>query len=77
VDVPTLVVAGDDDLVRLDHTCSLFSALRAGQLAVLPGSSHALPLEKPAELARLVLDFLDADEPPQTLMPVRRQSFTD
>jgi pimeloyl-ACP methyl ester carboxylesterase len=77
VDVPTLVVAGDDDLVRLDHTCALFAALPAGQLAIVPGTSHALPLEKPDELARLILDFLGADGPPQTLMPVRRRGVAE
>jgi len=72
VDVPTLVVAGDDDVIRLDHTCSLYAALPAGELAIVPGASHALPVEKPSQLAHLILDFLDADGPPQTLMPIKR-----
>jgi pimeloyl-ACP methyl ester carboxylesterase len=72
IDVPTLVMAGDDELVRLDHTCSLYEALPAGQLAIVPGSSHALPMEKPGKVARLVVDFLAAEGPPQTLMPIRR-----
>lgn len=62
VDVPTLVVSADDGLVRLDHTVALYEALPAGQLAVVPGASHALPIEKPAALARLILEFLAADE---------------
>ncbi|MEU1256299.1 alpha/beta fold hydrolase [Streptomyces chartreusis] len=41
------------------------------QLAVVPGTSHALPMEKPAEVNRIVLDFL-AHEPITTMMPVRR-----
>jgi pimeloyl-ACP methyl ester carboxylesterase len=76
IDVPTLVVSGDDELVRLDHTCSMYEALPAGQLAVVPGASHALPIEKPAEVARLILEFLAADGPPQTFMPVRRPPTT-
>ena len=73
---PTLVVSADDELVRLDHTCSMYEALPAGQLAVVPGSSHALPMEKPGEVARLVLEFLAATLPPQTFMPIRRQPTT-
>jgi pimeloyl-ACP methyl ester carboxylesterase len=68
---PTLVVAGDDDVIRLDHTSSMYEALPAGQLAIVPGASHALPIEKPADLARLVLEFL-ASGPPETFMPVLR-----
>lgn len=70
---PTLVISADDELIRLDHTCSMYEALPAGQLAVVPGSSHALPIEQPAETGRLIGQFLTADGPPQTLMPIRRQ----
>ena len=73
---PTLVVVGDDDLVTLPHTCSLYEALPHGQLAVVPGTSHALPMEQPARLAALIHDFLAAPEPPTTLMPVRRAERT-
>ena len=71
IGAPTLVMAGDDDLIRLDHTCSMYEALPAGQLAIVPGASHALPIEKPADVARLVLEFL-ASGPPATFMPVLR-----
>jgi pimeloyl-ACP methyl ester carboxylesterase len=69
---PTLVVVGDDDLVSLSHTCSLYEALPLGQLAVVPGASHALPMEQPLRLAELIRDFLAATGPPDTLLPVRR-----
>ncbi len=68
---PTLVVAGDDDIMTLAHTCSLYEALPQGQLAIVPAASHALPLEHPDVLARLTADFLAA-EPPVTLLPLRR-----
>ncbi|GGH96805.1 alpha/beta fold hydrolase [Arthrobacter liuii] len=73
---PVLVVAGDDDLVALPHTVSLYEALPNGQLAVVPGASHALPLEQPATLTGLILPFLAAEGPPQTLMPIRRARTT-
>jgi pimeloyl-ACP methyl ester carboxylesterase len=69
---PTLVMVGDDDLIPLAHTCSLYEALPRGQLAVVPGASHALPLERPELVARLIADFLAATDPPDTLLPVRR-----
>jgi pimeloyl-ACP methyl ester carboxylesterase len=69
---PTLVMVGDDDIVPLAHTCSLYEALSRGQLAVVPRASHALPLEHPDLVTRLIVDFLAATDPPETLMPVRR-----
>jgi len=70
---PVLVAVGDDDIVTLPHTVSLYEALPNGQLAVIPGASHGLPLEQPATLTSLMLPFLAAEGPPRTLMPVRRR----
>jgi pimeloyl-ACP methyl ester carboxylesterase len=70
--VPVLVVAGDDDVVDHHHTVDMFEALRFGQLAVIPGSSHAVFMEKPDLLNRIVLDFLAEDGEPDTMLPVRR-----
>lgn len=68
---PTLVFAGDDDLVSLEHTIAQFRAIPNAELAIVPGTSHAVLMEK-AELAnRIILDFLGNDPAP-TMMPVRR-----
>jgi pimeloyl-ACP methyl ester carboxylesterase len=72
ITAPTLVLVGDDDLPRLAHTCELYEALPAGQLCVVPGTSHTLPIERPTDVARIVTDFLTAEVPPATLMPIRR-----
>jgi pimeloyl-ACP methyl ester carboxylesterase len=73
VTAPTLVMAGDDDLIRLTHTAELYEALPAGQLSIVPATSHAMPLERPAEVARIILEFFAADVPPSTMMPIRRR----
>ncbi len=70
--VPTLVLVGDDDLVLPEHTQALYQHLPEAQLAVVPGASHMVPVERPAEVVGLVLDFLERPVPPQTLMPFRR-----
>jgi pimeloyl-ACP methyl ester carboxylesterase len=72
VATPTLVLVGDDDLIELSHTTSLYESLPAGRLAVVPGTSHAVPMEAPAEVARLVLELVAAPDPPTTAIPVRR-----
>ncbi|MFD9027228.1 alpha/beta fold hydrolase [Streptomyces parvulus] len=72
VTAPVLVVSGDDDLMTLEHTTALYRALPDARLAVLPGASHLVPLEKPALLNGLILDHLAEQGPVETLMPVRR-----
>ncbi|MCU1397963.1 MAG: hypothetical protein JWN62_1072 [Acidimicrobiales bacterium] len=72
VSAPTLVMVGDDDLVDLGHTCQLYESIPAAQLAVVPGASHALPMERPDETSRIIAQFLAGPVPPQTLIPVRR-----
>jgi len=69
---PALVMAADDDNVKLEHTVELYGTLSDAQLAIVPGTSHLLLHEKPELCARLVNDFLAADSV-STLMPIRRR----
>ena len=72
IGAPTLVMVGDDDVVKLSHACALYESLPAGQLAVIPGASHLVVLEKPGVVARFIDDFLGSAWPPETMMPFRR-----
>jgi pimeloyl-ACP methyl ester carboxylesterase len=69
---PTLVLVGDDDMVRLDHTVALYEALPAGRLCVVPGASHAVVIEHPQLVATIITNFLQGAEPPETVLPIRR-----
>jgi pimeloyl-ACP methyl ester carboxylesterase len=69
----TLVMTADDDLVHLEHTLALYRGIPDSELAVVPGTSHTLLLEKPALCLRLVTEFLTADPVP-TLVPIRRSA---
>ncbi len=71
ISAPTLVVMGDDDLMSIEHSAALFRAIPNSELAVIPGASHTVPIEKPELLNRIVLDFLE-NEPVPTMMPLRR-----
>jgi pimeloyl-ACP methyl ester carboxylesterase len=77
VRTPTLVMAGDDDLITLEHTCALYRGVPDSRLAVVPGASHLLPLEQPDHVCRLVLDHLAQDGPVETMLPVRRAPHPD
>jgi pimeloyl-ACP methyl ester carboxylesterase len=74
VRAPTLLVVGDADIVRPEHTAEMFRLLGGGgpgdlgdlppsQLAVLPGTSHVGLLERTAWLASMILPFLDGADP--------------
>jgi pimeloyl-ACP methyl ester carboxylesterase len=71
VTCPTLVMVGDDDAVSLEHTLALYRALPSAELAVVPGTSHTLLIEKPDLCTDLVKAFL-SDPPTPTHMPIRR-----
>ena len=74
ISTPTLVVSGDDDVVRLEHTVRLYEALPQGQLCVVPAATHSVMKEHPKLTARIFNDFLRMKLPPTTLYPQRRKS---
>jgi pimeloyl-ACP methyl ester carboxylesterase len=70
IGAPALVLAGDDDVATYEHTAALFEALPNGQLAIVPGTSHLLGIEKPDVVNRIIVDFL-ADGTPLRFLPIR------
>ena len=55
---PVLVVAGDHDVITLEHTVAMFQALPDARLAILPGAGHDVPVTRPADVAALIETFL-------------------
>ncbi len=72
IQCPVLVMAGDDDVIQHEHTLELFRALPLGQLAIVPGTSHILPKEKPGLVNLMITEFLEDLSYPITKMPIRR-----
>jgi pimeloyl-ACP methyl ester carboxylesterase len=70
VRAPVLLMQGDDDIVKVEHSATLAATLPDAQLAVIPGTSHMAPLEKPDLVNRLILDFL-SDHQPGKVMSLR------
>jgi pimeloyl-ACP methyl ester carboxylesterase len=73
ISTPTLVIVGDDDFISVEHAHEFSDTVVNGQLAVVPGASHVLPIEKPGLFNQLVLDFT-AHPIPDTMMPLRRRT---
>jgi pimeloyl-ACP methyl ester carboxylesterase len=69
ITAPVLVMQGDDDGVRIEWNRQLAAALPDGQFAVVPGTGHGAPLQRPAVVNRMILDFL-ADPAPNRMVPM-------
>jgi pimeloyl-ACP methyl ester carboxylesterase len=62
VAAPTLLLASDRGASTLAHLGELQAALPDCQVAVVPGTSHGLTMEKPEVVNRLLLDFLGDEQ---------------
>ena len=58
--MPVLVMAGDHDMIALDHTTLIHRSIPGAQLAIVPATSHMLVRERPALVGRILQEFLDA-----------------
>ena len=57
LDVPTLILTGDEDEPCLEPSILMKRSIRSAWLAVLPNSGHNINLEEPALFNRLCEDF--------------------
>ena len=61
INTPVLVIAGDKDLVKNNHTVEIFENLPNAQLFIIPGGTHATPAADPALFNQVIGKFLDED----------------
>jgi len=71
---PTLIMMGDSDIMRPEHAVEIFRLLGGGvigdlaglpnsQLAILPGASHAMIINRADLILPMITPFLDAPMP--------------
>ncbi len=58
VTAPTLVMSGDRDTIRPDHSLLIASSIPGAQLCIVPGTTHHLIAERPALVSALIREFL-------------------
>lgn len=58
VKAPTLVLASDNDLVRLEHIVTIYRSLPNAELAILPNSTHLVPYDNPEMFNATIDRFL-------------------
>jgi pimeloyl-ACP methyl ester carboxylesterase len=60
INVPTLVIAGEDDGVPLSELQLIHQGIAGSQFRVIAKAGHYAAMEQPAEFGRLLRTFLDA-----------------
>jgi pimeloyl-ACP methyl ester carboxylesterase len=59
--VPSLIVSGDRDTIRVDHSALIASSIPRGQLCIVPGTTHGMLEERLDFVTFVVRDFLRSD----------------
>ncbi len=59
---PVLVMAGDHDAIRTEHTVEIYKALPKGQLLILPDTGHGTFDTRADWILPVLFAFLDAEE---------------
>ena len=57
ITAPTLVLAGDHDLIRLEHIVDIYNHLPNSQLVIFPNATHMVPFDDPATFSGAVDRF--------------------
>jgi pimeloyl-ACP methyl ester carboxylesterase len=65
VSAATLVLAADGGAITLEQVADLRRALPAVQVAIVPGTTHGLCMEKPHIVNQLMADFLADEQAPK------------
>src|SRR5208337_2025387 len=60
INIPTLVIAGEDDSVPLRELELMHQRIAGSQYRVIPRAGHYAAMEQPAEFGRLLRTFFDA-----------------
>lgn len=56
---PVLIMSGDRDVIRLEHSIQIFNSIENSNLFVMPGATHSGSVEKPELFNMVLLDFLN------------------
>ena len=56
---PVLIMSGDRDVIRLEHSIKIFNNIANSNLFVMPGATHFGSSEKPELFDLVLLDFLN------------------
>jgi pimeloyl-ACP methyl ester carboxylesterase len=59
IEAPVLVMAGDKDIIREEHTVLIYQTLTKAHLAIFPGETHFTPATDPDLFNATVERFME------------------
>lgn len=65
IKAPTLVMAGEYDVIKREHTDLLARAIPGGQEVIIEGGAHTMPLDEPGIVNAYIQKFLMGDREPR------------
>jgi pimeloyl-ACP methyl ester carboxylesterase len=57
IKAPTIIMVGDKDMVKEEHTINIYRNIEKSHLCIFPGASHAIPMEDPETFNQAVHRF--------------------
>jgi pimeloyl-ACP methyl ester carboxylesterase len=57
IEVPTLVIAGENDIIKSEHTSFLHGNIKNSKMVILKGADHDAPIKSSAAFNKLVINF--------------------
>jgi pimeloyl-ACP methyl ester carboxylesterase len=60
--IPTLIITGENDVIKHEHSTLIATSLRCARHEVIAKASHFVMRDTPQEFDRLVLEFLMEDD---------------
>jgi pimeloyl-ACP methyl ester carboxylesterase len=58
ITAPTLIIAGEHDMIRKEHTLEMARLIRGARCEIVPGASHKVPIEKADLINEMIITFL-------------------
>lgn len=59
IKIPTLIIVGDHDMIKINHTTEMFKNIKSSNLLIIPNASHEVLNEKPDLVFPLIFDFIE------------------
>jgi len=69
INIPTLIIVGDHDMVKTNHTIKMFENINNSQLLIFPNATHNVVSEKIDLIFPIIFDFIEKKESIQQTVP--------
>ena len=59
ITAPTLVIAGEHDMIKTEHTRLIAASIPGASLEIIPGGDHFVMMRRPGDFNKTVAAFLE------------------